>query len=91
MMRQTSLLSYDALVLDGTLGKQAMQIVKFMRSNYPLVFTRNQISMMTGIRINAVCGRVNQLVKDKYLEEVGKVEDNFTRKQSMGLRAGRGF
>ena len=71
---------------DGTIGKQSIIILKFLQSTYPKGFTRNEISRRLGIKINAVCGRVKELLLARWLKEEGKRKDKFTGKSNYILK-----
>lgn len=53
---------------------------------FPAGLTRNEISTNAGIRINAVCGRVNKLIKKGILKEDGKKFDNHSNKENYIVR-----
>lgn len=60
-------------------GTQRALILSCIRGRYDYGATRNEISMATGMRINVVCGRCNELLKSgliwqgKDLRDGGKV------------------
>jgi len=54
-------------------------------------FTRQQISVLTGMSINGVCGRVHSLVEDGILEEKGEHYDPVTHKRQKLLRLAKGL
>ena len=55
-----------ALAVAPYVGSQRERIKTWLQANGPS--TRSEISEALGIRINAVCGRVNALIKDGELE-----------------------
>ena len=80
-IRQTSLTAYSIIQLDLTLGKQEQQVYDTLKQ-FPRGLTRNELSTHAGIRINAVCGRVNKLIKKGILREQGKKFDNHSNKEN---------
>jgi chromosome segregation and condensation protein ScpB len=73
----TSLTSYREAVLNGKLSGQRARIMACLfDSAVPL--SRQQITQVTGIPINAVCGRVNELL--------GRVKDIPEEKQIKLIR-----
>lgn len=85
MIRQTSMMAYQEISHDGTIGKQAYEILLFFKENYPITFSRNEISRKLDITINAVCGRINELIKAEWLIETGKEYDPITKKKNMTI------
>ena len=65
-----------------------MQILSFIR-RWQVGLTRNEISELLGIRINAVCGRIRELIKLKSIYEEGKKLDKYSRKENYILKANR--
>ena len=67
MVRETSQIAYQSITNSGVLGIQREQIVHFLRfnkvQNPDWNFTRKEISKILDIEINAIAGRVNELVK----------------------------
>ena len=49
-------------------------IYSFLRSKYPLGYTRNEINTILGIRLTSVCARVNALIEAKWLTEIGEFD-----------------
>lgn len=77
-VRLSSLSAYFYLHGSNTLLNQKGKIVEdLIVANRPL--TRVEVSERTGIRINAVCGRVNELIKDGYIKEGNKRTCLFTK------------
>ena len=70
LMRQTSLDAYDELKRSG-LEPQEARVMQFFHAvgNEGRMFTRKEVSLKTGIPINAVCGRINRLVLKGFLFE----------------------
>lgn len=69
-IRDTSLEAYEYVNSRGITATQEARIAAYLYGRNPL--TRQEISRGTGIAINAVCGRVNTLVKERHLEEHAK-------------------
>lgn len=66
-VKPTSRSSYYDHVITGKAKSQRVRIVESMLLHrYPR--NRRQISLMTGIPINAVCGRVNALIENGDLQ-----------------------
>jgi len=67
MVRETSQIAYRSITNSGVLGSQQNQIIHFLRYNKThdptWNFTRKEISKILNIEINAIAGRVNELVK----------------------------
>lgn len=84
-VRETSLKSYDAILADGTAATQAGRVLAYVRRNPGA--SRGDIERGTGIRINAVCGRVKELLEDGALFETREKIDPETRQPVMMLEA----
>ena len=87
MIRQTSLLAHQEIQIDGTAINQRTKILRFVRNHPDL--TRNEISYWTGIRINAVAGRINELLKLGSIFEDGKKIDPITKKNAYAIKASK--
>lgn len=61
-VRETSKRSYRALQYSGKLSQQQRKVVDSWRYNQDRTLTRQEIARITGLPINAVCGRVNELL-----------------------------
>jgi len=81
-VRDTSRLAYDALDLNA--GQ--FRIVAFLRDHHPKAFTRAELARASGIPINAVCGRVNELLKLGALEELVRRGCTTSGKQAHPVR-----
>ena len=86
MIRQTSLVAYQDITEDGTALSQRRIILNFIKI-YSDGLTRQEVSRMLQIKINAVCGRVRELVKRGSLFEDGKKQNRFSCKQNYILKA----
>ena len=73
MVRETSQIAYQSITNSGVLGIQQEQIVHFLRfnkvQNPESNFTRKEISKILDLEINAVTGRVNELVQSGEIVE----------------------
>tara|TARA_R110002096_G_scaffold306546_1_gene501191 strand:+ start:111 stop:380 length:270 start_codon:yes stop_codon:yes gene_type:complete len=68
MIRETSRVAYEDLKVSGKRLTQKEKIVKLLREkDTPL--SRKEISTMIDMEINAVSGRVNDLLKEGKLKE----------------------
>ena len=85
MIRQTSLLAIQDIRSDGTAQTQRNKIRDFLKKFDGL--TRNEISRLLGIKINAVCGRTNELMKSQLVYEEGKRKDRFSQKENYILKS----
>lgn len=83
-IRQTSLNAY--YTSESNFTGQKAKILDFLKQQYPNAYTRNQLSILLGIRINAICGRVNELLKANWIEEGEKVKDQYSDKENYVLR-----
>lgn len=87
MIRQTSIEAYHEIESDGTALSQEDRVFGFIQSFDGL--TRNEISRNLSIPINAVCGRVNSLIRQGRVYEDGKRPDKYSQKQNYILKAVR--
>lgn len=67
MIAETSRQRYHELVETGDVSRQQAELLSFMRAGKD--YTRAELSRISGLMINAVTGRVNELLKDGKLEE----------------------
>jgi len=84
MIRQTSIECYRNI--QPTAQNQRMIILSLIRK-FSDGLTRNDISELAGIRINAVAGRVKELLKTKSIYEDGKRIDKYSGKPNYILKA----
>lgn len=86
-VRETSLKAYDAIQADGTAKTQAGRVLAYVRG-HPRC-SRQDIARGTGIAINAVCGRVKELIDadPPAVVERGEKFDAISRKNVMALEA----
>lgn len=66
-VRYTSKKAYKEVQDEGIVGKQQKQILDYVKDHSPI--SRGQIADQTGLRINSVMPRVNELVKRGLLVE----------------------
>lgn len=86
ILRQTSMLAHQDIQADGTAKTQRMTIIKLLR-RFSDGLTRQETSRLLGIPINAVCGRVRELIKVGSVYEDGKKFDKYSRKSNYILKA----
>lgn len=68
-MAQTSLDAYANIRASGDLSEKQHRLMVWMHA-HPGKYTRGEIAAQTGIKESSVCGRVNELVKIGYLEQL---------------------
>jgi len=69
-VRDTSHEAYEYVRKRGITGAQSVRLGQVLYSR-PLL-TRQELSRASGVAINAVCGRVNELIKAHFIQECGK-------------------
>lgn len=84
--RNISIETYYAHIESGEALKQWMKVLNALRA-HEKPFTRSELSDLTGIRINAVCGRVNELIKAGLVSEGDRRKCESTGKQAHELTA----
>jgi hypothetical protein len=72
MISDSSLQSYIEIKQENVVGNQQGLIMDVLRV-HPEGLTRNSLVVLSGLRINAVTGRVNELIKKNLLVETDKV------------------
>lgn len=83
MIRETSMEAYKNLDLIESEAK----IMRFFHSQrHGATFNRRQVSVLSGIPINCVAGRINSLVAKGYLEELDAERDPQTGKSAHPVR-----
>ncbi len=80
----TSIQAYWAERLSFRLGKQAAKVLDNLYIWGP--GTRAELVKRTDLKINVICGRVNELIKAGCVEEFEKTTDPNTHKQVWNLR-----
>lgn len=87
MIAHTSLEAYDDLRASGDLPPMEARVMRvFETAAAGTSYSRQQISQISGMPINCVCGRVNTLVANGVLEEHGTRIDPATRKPQKLVR-----
>lgn len=83
-MRDTSIEAYRELRYNGTLSKQQKRIINVFwpQENWSL----QEVVKLTGLPINTVSGRCNELKKAGYLEEAPKRKCSITGRTIHPLR-----
>ena len=90
MIRQTSLDAYNELKANGKANTQRGKILGFLlaHSNYAdEPFSRLELSGILEISINAICGRVKELLDDELVEEVPDHKCSITNNNVNGIKA----
>jgi len=78
---QTSRDAINSIREDGTTATQRSKIFSCLANlRQGSAVTRRQIAAMTGLELGAVAGRVNGLIKDEVVVEVGTVKCDTTNK-----------
>lgn len=76
MVRDTSKKAYKDIIEEGILGEKQLQVYKYL-AGFPYS-TDKEISHFTGLEINVVTGRRNELVRMGLVEDAGKRECTIT-------------
>ena len=84
MMRTTSLNAYIDIQSDGTASTQREKIKDFI-SRFSEGLSRNEVSRLLGIPINATTGRIRELIKKGTICEAGKRLDVYSGKENYVL------
>ena len=73
MVKQTSWAAYQDIIRGGVAETQAEQVLQTINF-IPFGISRAEISQALGMRINSVCGRVNELLAKEviYVAEVSE-------------------
>lgn len=83
-MNETSVQAYWSERLSFRLGKQASAVLDNLYIDGPS--TRAELVQRCNLKINVICGRVNELIQAGVVEEFEKVIDHNTHKQVWNLR-----
>jgi hypothetical protein len=88
IVRDTSRAVYRRMQQTGALGAQERQIMNLFMQSPDKMFTRNEVSRDTGIRINSCTARINKLITEPwdFLEEFGKRKCSVTGENCYQLR-----
>ena len=81
MIRETSLIAFMENEIEGKNVSQEKRISAYL-SFFLNGLTRNEISRELNLSINAVCGRINSLIKKKKAFENGTRIDKFSNKKN---------
>lgn len=84
----TSYRSYRELLDTGKVRGQQFKILNAMREGR--AYTRRELTALTGLEINAVCGRVNELLQSGALVKAHEVKDPVTHQtvETVALNVG---
>lgn len=91
-VRDTSMAAYRALQWSGKLAAQQMVVLALFLANPTARRTRQEIASYTGLSINAVCGRVNELMSGPFfvlVEDDEKKTCAITKNRVTALRLAR--
>lgn len=67
--RDTSRAALQMMIESGAAGMQQARVLLYLRRKHRAL-TRNEIAEAMGIRLSAICGRVNELLKSRLLTEL---------------------
>lgn len=83
-MNETSLIAYWKGRTSRLFSAQQVKVLSNLELLGPA--TRAEIARRTGLRVSAVCGRVNELIKAGIVEEFTRVPDPDTLRPVWALR-----
>lgn len=88
-VRDASMIAYRSLEWSGHMTKQQRLVMDFFAVNPQRDYTRQEIASGLSLGINAVCGRVNELMRPPFalLEEIGRRRCRITGESANALRA----
>ena len=93
MVRDSSIIAYHSITNSGILGSQQKQILSLLTDNQSdpfngkhWNFTRKEIAKILDLEINAVSGRVNELIKKNLVEEDPVRRCSITRRKVTPVR-----
>lgn len=91
-VRDTSRDAYQELKHSGALSAQQHQVLVAIVMGNQADWTRQELARATGLGINAVCGRVNEMLRAPFevLEEVGRRSCTVTGESANALRCKHG-
>lgn len=87
-MNETSLAAYWHGRTNRRFSTQAAQVLDNLNVDGP--GTRAELAERTGLRLSAICGRVNELLARDLIEEFDKVTDPTSQKRVWKLRIREG-
>ncbi len=61
-VKDTSIIAYQDITDSGAALTQKQRVYQAIKASGPL--TRQELAKLTGLAINAICGRVNELLKE---------------------------
>ena len=82
MIPQTQINAYKKLRSDSTVTNIQFEIINYLLKIDNIPTTRNELEAATGIRINNICGRTNELLnkdsngEERYIYDNGQKYDN---------------
>lgn len=81
-VRETSLKAYTEIKAEGVTGNQRLIVFRLLRefSKKGMGLTRFEISKALSMPINAVCGRVKELLESNHLKERQDIKGNYIKK-----------
>lgn len=91
-VRDTSMAAYRALEWSGKLADQQMTVLSLFLANPTARRTRKEVAAYAGLEINAVCGRVAELIAGPFhvlVEDAEKKVCSITKNRVTALRLAR--
>lgn len=90
-VRDASMIAYRSLEWSGRMTRQQRLVMDFFAINEQRDFTRQELANALALGINAICGRVNELMRPPFvlLEELGRRRCRITGESANALRATR--
>lgn len=85
----TSVENYHEHRRSGKLGAQAQQILDFLKSNWTKNWSRLEIAASLDLRLSSVCGRINELIEARLVEERPERPCSITGKTVKPVRVSR--
>ena len=79
-------MAHQEIQSDGSAESQRLAILHFLK-RYPDGLSRQEISALMGISINAVCGRIKELLEFGTVYEDGKRRNSNTGKDNYVVKA----
>lgn len=84
MVKDTSIDAYNGLKKEKKLNKQQALIMEYFKQGE--IRTRQEVAAISGLNINAVCGRVHELFGKSILMETKRVRCGMTGKVVWGIQ-----
>lgn len=82
----TSRDSFRAHRVTGALGRQQRLVLAFLHDHRASTYTRSELADATGIKLSAICARVNELIKVGAIEELPRRACQVTGVSAHALR-----